>query len=304
MADPGTHIVKSAQRVLQVLEFFDEENPSATVTDISRALSYPQSSTSVLLRCLRDLGYLYYNRMERKYRPTTRAALLGCWAEGGVYRGGKMLRLVDTVCERLGETVLLSTSGADYAVHHLHAVRGMNQDAVVVRAGQIEPTLHSVQGDLVLSSFPVEPIRLALHRMNADESDPERRVNIVAKIAELQEMRARGGWSVRYTHCGQPTGVVALMMPRNKGGDRIVLSVVAKEEIVRERAPEILALMQQERDRIFFGRGAMPLPQGDSNVISLEGARSDAASEPQVRREARWYASESAHGHDLSPLRA
>src|SRR5579864_6351280 len=107
MAAPQSHVVKSARRVLEVLEYFDAENPSATVGDISKKLHYPQSSTSILLRCLRDLGFLYYNRTTRKYRPTSRSALLGCWAEGGAYRGGRMLDLLDAVAKRVGETVVL-----------------------------------------------------------------------------------------------------------------------------------------------------------------------------------------------------
>jgi DNA-binding IclR family transcriptional regulator len=251
MSGSRAQLVKSAQRVLEVLEYFDDENPSATVTDIARSLSYPQSSTSVLLRCLRDMGYLYYNRTERKYRPTSRAALLGCWAEGGVYRGGKMLRVVDAVSERFGETVLLSNAGVDYAVHHLHVVRGANAGAIVMRAGLMEPVVYSVQGELVLSSYPDPQIRLALHRLNAEEPNPERRVSITAKLDDLHEMRARGGWNIGYVERDEPIGVVAMMMPRRKGGDRIVLSLIAKEQVVRERAEEFLEVMTQERDRVF-----------------------------------------------------
>jgi len=79
MTAPATKMVKSAQRVMELLEFFTAERPEATVMDIVRVLDYPQSSASELLRCLVSLGYLSYDRYRRTYRPTTRVPLLGSW---------------------------------------------------------------------------------------------------------------------------------------------------------------------------------------------------------------------------------
>ena len=50
--------VKSAARVFEVLEYFDRIRRAATVMEIARTLDYPQSSTSVLLRSMVELGYL------------------------------------------------------------------------------------------------------------------------------------------------------------------------------------------------------------------------------------------------------
>lgn len=250
MTAPGVHFVKSAQRVLEVLEYFDVDRPVATVTDISRALSYPQSSASVLLRCLRQLGYLYYNRSDRTYRPTARAALLGVWAEDGTYRGGKMLRVIDAVAERLGETVVLSASHVDYATHHLHVRRGTNPDAIAMRSGQVDPILHSAPGQLILSSYPADMIKLALHRLNADEEDPALRVNVNEKLAELLAMRERG-WTVHYSPEPADVGTASVLMPRRRGGDRIALSVVTKADTMRSNSEGFVNTIFEERDRIF-----------------------------------------------------
>src|SRR3546814_12336581 len=52
-----TSVVKSAGRALQILEYFDDARREANMIDISRALHYPESSTSILLRSLVALGY-------------------------------------------------------------------------------------------------------------------------------------------------------------------------------------------------------------------------------------------------------
>ena len=49
--------VKSAARVLAILEYFDDLQRPSTVTEIAEELTYPQSSTSALLRSLVSMGY-------------------------------------------------------------------------------------------------------------------------------------------------------------------------------------------------------------------------------------------------------
>ena len=70
--------VKSAIRVFEVLEFFDEVQRDASLSDIARRLGYPVSSTSMLLQSMVDAGYLVQGE-KRVYRPTPRVTLLGSW---------------------------------------------------------------------------------------------------------------------------------------------------------------------------------------------------------------------------------
>lgn len=280
MTDNGTHLVKSARRVLEVLEYFGRENPSATVTEIARGLSYPQSSTSVLLRCLRQLGYLYYNRNHRTYRLTARAALIGCWAEDGNFRGGRMLRLVDAVAERLDQTVTLTANNCDYQMYHMHVVRGSSPASLAVCSGDSVPLLQSPQGQLALASYPDPQARLALHRMNADEENPELRVNVNDKLIEMRAMRDRG-WTVHVPEDPEAEGTVAVLMPRRKGADRLTLSVIAPGRVIAERGEEFLQIILAERDRIFATMPRWPAsPRGETaNDASPFAARAEAWAE-------------------------
>ena len=261
MLDAGTNTVKSAQRVLEVIEYFTEERPSASVTEISRALSYPQSSTSVLLRCLRQLGYLYYDRFHRTYRLSARAALLGCSAENGNFRGGRVLEMIDAIAARTGETVVLSVGGGDYALHVLYARMGSSPQAVEVEAGSIEPILRNVQGELQLASYPDPHVRLALHRLNADEADAERRVNVAETVTRFQQMRA-AGWA-QGPHASLPgVSVIAAMVPRHKGGDRLVVSVIARDGVIAAQASDFLQIIVEERERHFMPTAQSAGPAG------------------------------------------
>lgn len=57
-----TSNVKSATRVLELLEFFAEHRIPMSTADVVNVLGYPQSSTTVLLQTLTRLRYLEYDR--------------------------------------------------------------------------------------------------------------------------------------------------------------------------------------------------------------------------------------------------
>jgi DNA-binding IclR family transcriptional regulator len=107
-------VVKSAARVLEVFEYFDSVRTESTIMDIARALSYPQSSTSVLVKSLVELGYLQHGARYRTYRPTPRVTLLGAWVEPMLSAEGAVLQLMDDLGKATGETIILA---AAYSTH-------------------------------------------------------------------------------------------------------------------------------------------------------------------------------------------
>ncbi len=268
MSSKDMRTIKSAHRVLEILEYFDRKHKTATVMDLSRALSYPQSSTSELLRCLTRLGYLHYDRYERTYSPTARVALLGAWVEPTLFRGGAVLTVLDRVANAIGETVVLSTA-ASYTVQHLHVIDGAHDAAVAEHAGRTESLLHSPVGKLLLSSYKDAHIRSALHRLNAEEEDPARRVRIAEHMEELVRLHAQG-WIATPDH-GDGTGSVAVLLPPRCGADRLVLSVRAASAVIVARTEEIVQTVQEQR------KGVLPVMRPKPAI------RADAAPQPGNR---------------------
>jgi IclR family transcriptional regulator, KDG regulon repressor len=246
-AGGGRHLVKSAQRVVEVLEYFDWDRRAARVNDICSALSYPQSSTSELLRSLAALGYLYYNRSRRTYSPTARVTLLGAWVEPDLFRAGKAFAAVDRIAERTGETVVISSGGQAYMVYYIHVVQGANDAAIRAHVGQCEPLLHCPQGEVLLASYPDREIRLALHRLNIFETTRRYQFDPLQKFTEMQALRERG-WKIAPTGLGPQEGAVSVLLPRRRGGDRLVLSVLGAGDVIQRRGEEILAILLEERE--------------------------------------------------------
>ena len=266
----ASRTIKSAHRVLEILEFFDQDRRDATVMDLSRSLNYPQSSTSELLRCLARLGYLHYNRFRRTCSPTTRVALLGAWAKPSLFRGGPVLSAIDEVAEQTGETVLLST-GANYVLQHLHVIHGTNPDAYDAHGGDTQPMLRCPQGRLVLSSYRNEQVRAVVHRLNAEESDPTLQVRMADALTDMSLLRERG-WLIEQD-AAAGIGCIAVMLPVRRNVDRLVLSVQARAGLIADRGEEIRDILLRQRDRIAQSYGENDRAGGETNVVQMPLAK-------------------------------
>ncbi|GAC1571924.1 MAG: IclR family transcriptional regulator [Sphingomicrobium sp.] len=264
MGAVDTKMIKSARRVLEVLEFFDQEHSNATVMDIARTLGYPQSSTSELLRCLVALGYLHYNRYTRNYQPTARVALIGAWVEPDLFREGALLPMVDCIAHRFDQTVTLSVA-AHYRLQHIHVVSGTAQEAPHLHVGDTAAILHRVAGRLLLSTYRDVHIRSALRRLNADETNPELRVCVSEEIERLRLLRHKG-WEIEIDG---DRATLAVMLPPRSGGQRIVLSVLGKAATIVEHADEIRAMIAEAH----IGRPALTAkPASNDDHVVPRGA--------------------------------
>ena len=105
MQSEESNKAKIAKRVVEVLEFFDDEHQQATVMDIVRRFNRPQSSTSELLSSLVDLGLLYKDPSSRSYTPTPRAAMLGSAVQPGIIRDGRLIGITERLASQTGLAV-------------------------------------------------------------------------------------------------------------------------------------------------------------------------------------------------------
>jgi IclR family transcriptional regulator, KDG regulon repressor len=265
MATTDSRTIKSAHRVLEILEYFDQDRRHATVMDMSRTLCYPQSSTSELLRCLTRLGYLHYNRFRRTYSPTARVALLGAWVKPALFRGGPVLSAIDRVADLIGETVILSTA-SNYVVQHLHVIHGQGADSIDAHVGDTLSLLHSPQGKLLLSSYQNDHIRSAIHRLNAEETDLSRHVRYADVVEELAGLREKG-WLI--TEEPEGHGCIAVLLPARRGMDRLVISVLAAPEVIARRAGEIISALLDHRDEIDAADRADVGEVDESNLVRM-----------------------------------
>lgn len=182
--------IKSAQRALEVLEFFSDERPTATVMDIARSMNYPQSSTSELLGCLVALGYLDRDRDARTYRPTARVAVIGSSVQPDLFRKGRLLSILDHLAEEAGVTVTLSHK-VGMQMQYIHLVRAPDQE-VHEGVGAQTGLASSSAGKALLATYDPNLVRKLVHRINAEADEGTPRIDATLLADDLRAGSIQG----------------------------------------------------------------------------------------------------------------
>ncbi len=215
--------VKSAQRVLELLEFFSQWQKPATVKEVCTTLGYPQSSTSMLLRSLCDLGYFDHDPRSGMYVPNIRLALATAWIEADLFSGAGMLRLMTRVRDACGHTVMMGKVEGVH-VRHMHVLQGTRKDSAVADLGSRRPLFRSAAGRILLTTVPEKDIALLLRKANALESDPQLRVRLTDALAERAKTKRRG-FSLSPGTSMPGIAALAVLVPVPVGRPAISLSV-------------------------------------------------------------------------------
>ncbi|UZW57355.1 helix-turn-helix domain-containing protein [Sphingobium sp. JS3065] len=229
--------IKSADRVLEIFELFNEGRTAVTVMDVARALNAPQSSTSELLGTLVRRGYLSRERGERVFRPTSRVALLGAWVHPALFRNGSLLTMMDNLKEttRLG-VALCSRVGI--SLKHVHAVGKVPEE---LSNGTERHLLHSPFGHVILSTSFSQEVRLLVQRINA-ESEPEDHVRCGDLLERLLEVSKRGiasgtvmpGWNG-----------ISVLLPRAVGEEQLAVGIIGRTGEIEARHDELVRCLRQ-----------------------------------------------------------
>lgn len=203
---------KIARRVVEVLDFFDENHREATVMDIVRRYDRPQSSTSELLSSLVELGLLHKNARSRSYSLAPRAALIGSAGQPEMVRDGQLVRLLDRLAAQTGLAVALF--GRVSLSAQIVSWRPGARSSAATRdllGGLQTPLSETEAGLLLLSTVPQARRDGLLRHLNADARDEFKFVP-AEMAARIEASRAQG-------HVRGPMGfssraeVLAMLLP-------------------------------------------------------------------------------------------
>lgn len=214
MALAESNKAKIAKRVIEVLEFFDEEHPQATVMDIVRRFDRPQSSTSELLSSLVDLGLLYKDPCSRSYSPTPRAAMLGNTAQPGLVRDGRLMAVIDRLSAQTGLAIgVFGMVGLNAQIYSWRAGKRPLQTASPcgLTGGRQDQLTNSAAGCLLLSTVARPRREAMIRRLNA-EAATDRKFSFADMAARVQHAREHEQ-AVGPAGFGSLADVAAMLLP-------------------------------------------------------------------------------------------
>jgi len=239
--------VKSAARVLKILELFDVLRREAPVHEVAQLLDLPQSSTSVLLRSIVLMGYLHFNPTTRAFSPTTRVALLGNWINGSMISNGLLMRLLQRINARTSQAVVVAARNQIWS-EYIHVVQSTNAVRLFVVKGSRRRLIRSGTGLMLLADLPDSEIKRIAIRTNAEADLDEPRDCIATLMEQVAEVR-RQGWAATFDTITKGGGMIAMRLPQINGEEQLVVGVPGITKELRENCADYLAIMREETAR-------------------------------------------------------
>jgi len=235
-------VVKSAARVLKILEYFDNVQCEANVVDICKALGYPQSSTSLLLRTMVTLGYLQYNANRRAYIPASRVAFLGTWVNRAQFRDGNIYRLFDEVSKLTGQVVTVAARNGVYA-QYIHSGQVNGWGGPCLEVGATYALTSTGSGLAILSTLSEAEAGKIIQRLNSEARNPDQRVNSGELTRRLSTIRAIG-----HALASDPIipgrAEIAMPLPIGGGTPHAIAICGCYKDLISNRMPLVDVLRQ------------------------------------------------------------
>ncbi|MGB6103837.1 MAG: IclR family transcriptional regulator [Pusillimonas sp.] len=156
--------VKSALRVLDVLEHFAQTAAPASLARLCAELDMPKSSCHALMETLKRQGYVYWLGKEQGYYPTRRWRDLG----EAITRHDPILSLVSAtlhdISAQTSETAIIAKL-EEHDVLYLEVVEPDRTLRFTAYAGQIKPLHSAASGRSLLALVSPEERRRALGQL-------------------------------------------------------------------------------------------------------------------------------------------
>lgn len=245
--------VKSARRVLEILEFFAQGVPTATVMQVANALAFPQSSTSALLSSLATLGYLRFDANERTYSPTLRVMLLGSWLQDELFGQGSLVAVMERLRQRTGHTVMIGLRQGIH-VRFILSLAGRNAEGIRYPVGVLRPVCRSAVGKILLSALSDSQVLEIARHANAEE-DPINRVSTRELLEEVAAIRVQG-WAATVDYPLPNRATLAMALPEVKGQPPMALIIGARKDIMQAKQSTFLAELQEACRLVAIAQGA------------------------------------------------
>jgi IclR family transcriptional regulator, KDG regulon repressor len=238
MARMSSTVIKTARRIFEVLEHFDEVQRPVSLKEIVAELDYPVSSASALLKSMVTMGYLDYDGYSRTYMPTMRLSSLSEWIQGALFGEGRILALARHLSREIEETISIGTQSDLYA-QYIHIIPSTHPIRYHLKAGTVRPLARSGLGWLLLSARSDETIEKLVRRINAEEKNRKLRVALPELMTRIREIRRQGYVFSRHTVVAGG-GIIAMLLPGMRYGRILAIGVNSTVERLETNKKRIL----------------------------------------------------------------
>ena len=246
--------VKSAVRVLEVLEQFGEIRQPLRLKDVARHLDFPVSSTAALLKSLADCGYLSFDRNSRQYYPTNKLPELGSRLASAAIEDGALMDVMHALQQSTGELIVAGTPN-DIYVDYIKSLRSSQAIQLYTPAGTRRLMVQSGMGWLLLSRMErIAALRIyqrtiAAGELRASEFSKKQLIDRLQKLRDNDYVFTRSSDYVKApAHVGG--AMIAMLVPTPQHNRSLVLGVGGPADRLAKNRDKIAKDMRVELERL------------------------------------------------------
>lgn len=184
--------VKTALRVLEIIETFARERRALSLSELARLLAVPASSCLALIRTLTSLGYLYETGRRQGYYPTGRLLAMA----QQIARHDPVLDRVHGTMHELraatGETVVIGKLHEGRWVVYLDVLESPHAIRYIATAGERRDLHANSIGKALLSVMPEDERQALIRQLSFERFTPRTVADAAQLEAELKASAEQG----------------------------------------------------------------------------------------------------------------
>lgn len=203
--DNKVHKVKSADRVLDILELFAGERESYSVTDIATALDMPASSAYMLVQNMLARGYLESDRSGKQFRMGYKIFEIRTRYMRSTSLISEFYRVAGKIVDNLNETVFLGVRGGNQLIY-IAEKQIPTPLRFSMQFGKTLPLYASASGKMLLCNCTEEEIRAMYPPSELKPLTPHTITSVEELLRQIEAARSDGtaynmGETVADVHC-------------------------------------------------------------------------------------------------------
>ncbi|MDL9999521.1 IclR family transcriptional regulator [Variovorax sp. J22P240] len=233
--------VKTALRVIDIIEAFAQEKQPLALTEMARLLDMPVSSCLGLIRTLEERGYVYETGRRQGFYPTSRLLAMAQVIAANDPVLDRVKPALQELRDAARETVVFGKFREEGRVVYLEVMPAPQSIRYSAEAGETRPAYANSLGRALLSTLAPDARRQLLKATKLVRLTDATLTTPAAIEQELERAAARG-W---YGNLGESIpDLIGLAWPLRIGGQAYAISVAGPRYRLEPRIDEIAAMLR------------------------------------------------------------